>query len=114
MLFWALLASGQITMRKVDGWQTLAEKPNDQIIDLAARSNSPRSSEDSGAPRARRLAVVADIRAPFAVTSQRLLGSPGGSRFRERDTDETQIFAIFSKLLISLARPTGIEPVFSP
>ena len=23
MLFWALLASGQITMRKVDGWQTL-------------------------------------------------------------------------------------------
>ena len=36
MLFWALLASGQIAMRKVDGWQTLAEKPNDQIIDLAA------------------------------------------------------------------------------
>ena len=34
MLFWALLASGQITMRKVDGWQTLAEKPDDQIIDL--------------------------------------------------------------------------------
>ena len=24
MLFWALLASGQIVMRKVDGWQTLA------------------------------------------------------------------------------------------
>ena len=23
MLFWALLASGQIIMRKVDGWQTL-------------------------------------------------------------------------------------------
>jgi len=22
MLFWALLASGQITMRKVDGWKT--------------------------------------------------------------------------------------------
>jgi transposase-like protein len=36
MLFWALLASGQIAMRKVDGWQTLAEKPSDQIIDLAA------------------------------------------------------------------------------
>ena len=36
MLFWALLASGQITMRKVDGWQTLAEKPSDQTIDLAA------------------------------------------------------------------------------
>ena len=25
MLLWALLASGQITMRKVDGWQTLAQ-----------------------------------------------------------------------------------------
>ncbi len=25
MLFWALLASGQITMRKVDGWQSLSE-----------------------------------------------------------------------------------------
>jgi hypothetical protein len=36
MLFWALLASGQITMRKVNGWHTLAEKPADQIIDLAA------------------------------------------------------------------------------
>jgi hypothetical protein len=30
MLFWALLASGQINMRKVDGWQTLATKPVDQ------------------------------------------------------------------------------------
>jgi len=36
MLFWALLASGQITMRKVDGWQTLATKPTDAVIDLAA------------------------------------------------------------------------------
>ena len=36
MLFWALLASGQINMRKVDGWQTLATKPTDQLIDLAA------------------------------------------------------------------------------
>ena len=35
MLFWALLASGQINMRKVDGWQTLAAKPIDQPIDLA-------------------------------------------------------------------------------
>ena len=34
MLFWALLASGQIVMRKVDGWKSLAEKPSDQIIDL--------------------------------------------------------------------------------
>ena len=36
MSFWALMASGQITMRKVDGRQSLAEKPADQIIDLAA------------------------------------------------------------------------------
>ena len=36
MLFWALLASGQITMRKVDGWQTLPEKLIRQCIDLAA------------------------------------------------------------------------------
>jgi transposase-like protein len=36
MLFWALLASGQITMRKVDGWQSLAEQPSARVIDLAA------------------------------------------------------------------------------
>jgi transposase-like protein len=36
MLFWALLACGQITMRKVDGWQTLPINPIDQPIDLAA------------------------------------------------------------------------------
>jgi hypothetical protein len=36
MLFWALMASGRIIMRKVDGWETLAEKPFDQIIGLAA------------------------------------------------------------------------------
>jgi len=36
MLFWALLASGQINMRKIDGWQALATKPIAQPIDLAA------------------------------------------------------------------------------
>ena len=37
MLFWALLASGQITMRKVNGWQTLGEKLAAPIpVDLAA------------------------------------------------------------------------------
>ena len=35
MLFWALLASGQITLRKVDGWHTIAE-PLAGPIDLAA------------------------------------------------------------------------------
>jgi len=37
MLFWAPLASGQSSMRKVDGWQTLAEKLIAQPIDLAAQ-----------------------------------------------------------------------------
>src|SRR5262245_42868875 len=36
MLFWALLASGQIVLRRIDGWQTLAIKPTAQPIDLAA------------------------------------------------------------------------------
>jgi len=37
MLFWALLASGQITMRKVNGWQTLGEKLITPVpVDLAA------------------------------------------------------------------------------
>ena len=36
MLFWALLASGQITMRKVDGWQSLGQPPSGSTIDLAA------------------------------------------------------------------------------
>jgi putative transposase len=36
MLFCALLASGQITMCKVEGWRSLAVKPSDQTIDLAA------------------------------------------------------------------------------
>jgi transposase-like protein len=37
MLFWALLTSGQIIMRKVDGWQTLAERIAAGImVDLAA------------------------------------------------------------------------------
>jgi transposase-like protein len=40
MLFWALLASGQINMRKVDGWQTLAtpikQTTIKQTIDMAA------------------------------------------------------------------------------
>jgi putative transposase len=36
MLLRPPLALGQITMHKVDGSQSLAEKPNDQIVDLAA------------------------------------------------------------------------------
>ncbi|KWV59697.1 transposase [Bradyrhizobium macuxiense] len=36
MLFWALLASGQINLRKVDGWRTLDTKPADHPIDLVA------------------------------------------------------------------------------
>jgi len=36
MLLWALLASGQITMRKVDGWQTLDKPIKPMTLDLAA------------------------------------------------------------------------------
>ena len=36
MLFWALLASGQITLRKVDGWRSLDRPPAGSTIDLAA------------------------------------------------------------------------------
>ncbi len=36
MLFWALMASGRVTMRRVDGWQTLKHAPSQQPIDLAA------------------------------------------------------------------------------
>ncbi len=35
---WGLVsfASGQITMRKVDGWQRLGQPPTERAIDLAA------------------------------------------------------------------------------
>ena len=36
MLLWALLASGQITMRKVDGWQSLDKEIEPMTLDLAA------------------------------------------------------------------------------
>lgn len=36
MLFWALLASGQITLRKVDGWQSFHVAPAEHNLDLAA------------------------------------------------------------------------------
>ena len=36
MLFWALLASGQITLRKVDGWNTLHIVPAKPLLDQAA------------------------------------------------------------------------------
>ncbi len=36
MLFWALIASEQIIMRRVNGWKTLDQAPVKQPIDLAA------------------------------------------------------------------------------
>jgi putative transposase len=36
MLFWALLASGQITLRKVDGWPSLHVAAARQTLDLVA------------------------------------------------------------------------------
>ena len=35
MLFWALLAAGQIVLKKIDGWQTLP-LPLAKPLDLAA------------------------------------------------------------------------------
>jgi transposase-like protein len=36
MLFWALLASGQVRMRKVDSWPSLPTRVGDQPVALAA------------------------------------------------------------------------------
>ncbi len=36
MLLWALMASGQIIMRKVDGWETLSQAVADAPLDQAA------------------------------------------------------------------------------
>jgi putative transposase len=36
MLFWALLASGQVSMRKVDGWQTLGQRAAKSVTGLVA------------------------------------------------------------------------------
>ncbi len=36
MLLWALMASGQIQMRKVDGWETLSQPIDPSTLDLAA------------------------------------------------------------------------------
>ena len=43
MMFWALLASGQITMRKVDGWQTLESRGHS--VRLGARGMVPRGHQ---------------------------------------------------------------------
>jgi putative transposase len=34
--FWAPLASGQIVMRKIDGWETLSEHLDPETLDRAA------------------------------------------------------------------------------
>ena len=36
MVFWALLVSGQITLRRVDGWGALRVEPDREPLDLAA------------------------------------------------------------------------------
>ncbi len=38
MLLWALLASGQIQMRKIDGWETFSQPLEPMSLDLAART----------------------------------------------------------------------------
>jgi hypothetical protein len=46
MLFWALLASGQISMRKVDGSQALATVPIDQSIEYISAIRKALGSAD--------------------------------------------------------------------
>ena len=36
LLFWALLASAQITLRRVDGWDSLHVEPDQEPLELAA------------------------------------------------------------------------------
>jgi hypothetical protein len=50
MLFWALLASGQINMRKVDGWKTLAP-PSPSISRLTSQPETiPSCYRDCATP----------------------------------------------------------------
>ncbi len=46
MLFWALLARGQITLRKVDGWNTLHVAPAEHLLDPAARTANLTTGDD--------------------------------------------------------------------
>lgn len=58
MLFGALLASGQITMRRVNGWQTLTERAQHPNLTLARASGRKCNGElghRQGAKEARRL-----------------------------------------------------------
>src|SRR6266851_5019905 len=48
MLFWALLASGQINMRKVDGWQTLAASLGTLEMPGIASTNSNTIRDSTG------------------------------------------------------------------
>ncbi len=48
MLFWALMASGQIIMRKVDGWQTLAQQLTAPVpVDLARLTRATITAGDA-------------------------------------------------------------------
>jgi len=62
MLFWALLASGQIVMRKVNGWETLDQPLDEQpltspheiatvnMLEIAAQEFPSPSRQNPGAP----------------------------------------------------------------
>jgi hypothetical protein len=50
MLFWALLASGQIVLRKVDGWISIAQ-PLAEPIDLSADEERPAGPAHKSAHR---------------------------------------------------------------
>jgi len=45
MLIWALLASGQISLRRVDGWDTFHVPPAELNLDRAASTHQYRERE---------------------------------------------------------------------
>jgi hypothetical protein len=67
MLFWALLAAGQITMRKVDGWQTLTHKLADEPIDPRCLIQYPRSIGDCARQIPTQIATAPDAGTSHSV-----------------------------------------------
>jgi hypothetical protein len=79
MLFWALLTSGQTSLRKVDGWQSLGQPLADSANDLAARGGTVITPE-ALLPISNTLAIVPIMARPPALPPRFM------KRSREPDT----------------------------
>ena len=74
MLFWALMASGQTTMRRVNGRQTLDQAPVEPPLDLAAWLSDHRDRE------LRRKRISTNYRTrPFAFVHSHVFSQPNKS-----------------------------------